>query len=185
MNAKKRLKDSLFTALASKSIDDITVSEIVEGADLCRATFYRYYDDKYDLLNQSFQETLDTLFAGTQGLSDQKTRSQLFFEYAYQNRDVLNNAFATLDYNGLKSFCYRYAYSFLGELFRSETPGLDAENAKMALEVYCRGIVETTADWIRQGMKVPPVVINTQIFSSLPQIFITNSTAPNEVEAVK
>lgn len=42
---------SFFNLLTQKPFTEISVGEICENADYPRATFYNYFDDKYDLLN--------------------------------------------------------------------------------------------------------------------------------------
>lgn len=44
-------KDGMFTLLAQKPFEEITVNELCELVNYPRATFYNYFDDKYDLLN--------------------------------------------------------------------------------------------------------------------------------------
>ena len=48
---KKVLSDTLIELLSKKDIKKITVTEVCKIADINRATFYRYYLDVYDLLN--------------------------------------------------------------------------------------------------------------------------------------
>ncbi len=45
----------------SKGIDSVTVKDICECAMVNRATFYRHYLDKYDLLDQYMDELYDLL----------------------------------------------------------------------------------------------------------------------------
>lgn len=58
---KKIIKDTLIDLLNKKDINKITVSEICKIADINRATFYRYYLDVYDLLEQIKQEFVTEL----------------------------------------------------------------------------------------------------------------------------
>lgn len=44
------LQQSLLSLLSEKSFEEIAVGELCEKAMLPRATFYNYFDDKYDLL---------------------------------------------------------------------------------------------------------------------------------------
>ncbi|WP_057819304.1 TetR/AcrR family transcriptional regulator [Schleiferilactobacillus perolens] len=43
--------DTLLQLAAEKSFDQISVNELCQRADYPRATFYNYFDDKYDLLD--------------------------------------------------------------------------------------------------------------------------------------
>jgi Transcriptional regulator len=42
---------AMFDSLAQKPFDKITVNGLCQKADYPRATFYNYFDDKFDLLN--------------------------------------------------------------------------------------------------------------------------------------
>ena len=48
------LQKAMLTLLAVKSFEEISVQELCEKAMLPRATFYNYFDDKYDLLGYCF-----------------------------------------------------------------------------------------------------------------------------------
>ncbi len=56
-----RTRQLLFKAfeelLAEKSLDAITVQDVADRATVNRATFYAHFEDKYDLLDQAFEET--------------------------------------------------------------------------------------------------------------------------------
>jgi|ADurb_Val_03_Slu_FD_contig_41_1157188_length_886_multi_3_in_0_out_0_1 AcrR family transcriptional regulator len=58
---KKNLKESLATLLLEKNINDITVQELVNRADINRGTFYLHYRDIYDMLSQIEAEMLEEL----------------------------------------------------------------------------------------------------------------------------
>lgn len=58
---KKLLKESLATLLMKKKLNDITVKELVDLADLNRGTFYLHYRDIYEMLSQIETEMLNEL----------------------------------------------------------------------------------------------------------------------------
>ena len=49
---KKIIKDTFIELLEQKSINKITVTELCTTCDINRATFYRYYEDVYDLMEK-------------------------------------------------------------------------------------------------------------------------------------
>ena len=53
------LKESFLTLLREKPVNQITVKEVCELAELNRATFYAHYRDCFDLLESIEQELLD------------------------------------------------------------------------------------------------------------------------------
>ena len=49
---KKVIKDTFIELLEQKPINKITVTELCTQCEINRATFYRYYDDVYDLMEK-------------------------------------------------------------------------------------------------------------------------------------
>lgn len=58
---KGAIRTTFISLLKEKPIEKITVKEICEKADINRATFYRYYENPYDLLEKLEGETMDNL----------------------------------------------------------------------------------------------------------------------------
>jgi AcrR family transcriptional regulator len=55
------LRDALIDLVSEQGFDTVTVGEIAERAKVNRATFYRHYEDKYDLVAQIFAEAVETM----------------------------------------------------------------------------------------------------------------------------
>jgi AcrR family transcriptional regulator len=53
---RKLLQKALLDAASDKGFAQVTVRDITERAMVNRATFYRHYEDKYDLLRQYLEE---------------------------------------------------------------------------------------------------------------------------------
>jgi AcrR family transcriptional regulator len=53
---RKLLQKALLDAASEKGFAQVTVRDITERAMVNRATFYRHYEDKYDLLRQYLEE---------------------------------------------------------------------------------------------------------------------------------
>jgi AcrR family transcriptional regulator len=55
------LQEAMIELISEKGFEAITVGDITERAMINRATFYRHYQDKYDLVAKIFEETADYL----------------------------------------------------------------------------------------------------------------------------
>lgn len=64
------IRDALISLIDEKGFDHITVQDITERAEINRATFYRHYQDKYDLLDKIVDEILDQFQSAFQLPSD-------------------------------------------------------------------------------------------------------------------
>jgi len=55
------LQDALIELASERGFDSVTVGELAERAQVNRATFYRHYQDKYDLVERIFQQAIEML----------------------------------------------------------------------------------------------------------------------------
>jgi AcrR family transcriptional regulator len=60
---QKLLREALFDLIEERGFDALTVGEITARAMVSRASFYRNYKDKYDLVEQIFSEAMQALMS--------------------------------------------------------------------------------------------------------------------------
>lgn len=58
---QKLLREALIDLIEERGFDALTVGELTTRAMVSRAAFYRNYQDKYDLVEQIFEEVMSTL----------------------------------------------------------------------------------------------------------------------------
>ena len=56
MRTRQILIDAVKSLLEKRQFDDITVQNILDEAGVSRKTFYRYFSDKYDLVNAYYND---------------------------------------------------------------------------------------------------------------------------------
>ena len=66
-SAKDYLEQSAQQLLAVKGIDRVTVKDICENCGVSTRTFYKYYRDKYDVINTCFNDELENFYRQHQG----------------------------------------------------------------------------------------------------------------------
>ena len=59
MNTKEIIKKAAFELLREFPLDTITIQMILNQADVSRKTFYRYYPDKYALMELYYRDFMD------------------------------------------------------------------------------------------------------------------------------
>ena len=60
---QKLLREALIELIEERGFDSLTIGELSERAMVSRAAFYRNYQDKYDLVEQIFEEAMSALIA--------------------------------------------------------------------------------------------------------------------------
>ena len=105
MNSSARTKEdfakSIKQILTYKTLDKITVKEIVDDSGMTRQTFYRYFHDKYDLVNWYFdklaQQTIKKM-----GISLTLEEGLIKkFSLLKKEKDFFTEAFKSKDCNSL------------------------------------------------------------------------------------
>lgn len=81
-------QNALETILRTKPFEKITVDQICDEALLHRSSFYRYFHDKYDLLEQLISNRLNQLMAES---SSEEDFIQLTINYVNDNRNVFRH----------------------------------------------------------------------------------------------
>ena len=87
---KKVLRESLAELLTEKSIQNITIRELTDKADVHRSTFYANFVDIYDLYNHVVETVINelrVLFTGTHDL-DSTQCNILLLEYISANKQI-------------------------------------------------------------------------------------------------
>ena len=72
---------NMFVLLSKQSFEEITVGQLCKAAQYPRATFYNYFDDKYDLLNYCWQTLAEQI-----GLSEYHHAKENEMFYLYLDR---------------------------------------------------------------------------------------------------
>lgn len=93
--SQKSLHDALISLVLEKNYDSITVQEILDRADVGRATFYAHFKGKDELLISGARDLRNTLNSAVQGeRSSSKPRevivgfNRAMFEHASEYREV-------------------------------------------------------------------------------------------------
>jgi AcrR family transcriptional regulator len=60
--SRKFIREAFIDLIDERGLEAVTVGEIIDRAMVSRATFYRNYQDKYDLVEQIFAEAMQSLF---------------------------------------------------------------------------------------------------------------------------
>ncbi len=84
---QRLLGNALVTLLREKRYDHITVQDILDRADIGRATFYEHYFDKGDLLTSEIARVVDLLdqhIASSGHTGTTFLPSRAFFEHVYE-----------------------------------------------------------------------------------------------------
>ena len=169
------IQQTFLDLLKKKTISKITVKEICDIAQINRATFYKHYQDTYDLLEQFQNEAIQGLLALIESSSEKSTEQTLFsiLTVMQENKEMFAK-FATMKED--KSFSFRLAVSCFEKM--NEMRMENGSSAPAFSGIYfgyiaggTNGIIEY---WLLNGMKESPADIAKTILklnSTIAQAF--------------
>lgn len=150
---KKNIKETFLTLLEEKTLDKIHVQEILDIAQINRATFYKYYLDKYDLAEQLSNACMDTIttlaekrFDKNRNLSEIKAVILDIYGYIKTNRRTV---LALWKSEGNSIHLYRDMENLLRSLCmeRLQAEGADTPEFQDYFATIYATLVLTTIKW--------------------------------------
>lgn len=178
---QKKTRESIFksfiTLLSKKHYNQITVGEIIEHANVGRATFYAHFETKDYLLKSLCEELFGHIF---ERANEQNSQHRYLFD-CNETGSVFLHLFQHLqknDNNILKLLSCQNNELFLGyfksnliQLIKNERYLFDSEKNKKVPENFwinhvCATFVETTRWWVENGMKESPETL-TEYFTNV------------------
>ncbi len=105
------LRETLLSLLQQYPLNKITVSRICEQADVNRSTFYLYYKDAYDLLDQIETELVEQISQALEGTSYMLPNVEMLqriYEIIYKTGICAASSLAS---SATRSSCARWATS--------------------------------------------------------------------------
>ena len=163
-NTKEAVTRVFSDLLKEKSIDEISVTEICQKANINRGTFYSHYKDPYDLRNkiqEAFLEKFKTNLAPL--LFSSSTDNLTNFDFVYSIIMFLKTNKETVDIivdrkgrdqtflNDVIKCGYQFVTFVYPEIFANNSN----EDISMFSSFVCGGCVQILLEWIKGNMQTP------------------------------
>ena len=153
---KKLLADGLKELLKKRTLDKITVKELVATCGVNRQTFYYNFQDIYELLEWIFVEEGNRLRQETADILDWKERLHVIVDEINQedNRRLILNAFYSVSQVQIDRFMQDYFRPSVEEIITENIRGVNIseEDREFMIRMYDLFWVDLIIRWIQTGM---------------------------------
>lgn len=162
MKTQSALMNSFLELLKTKNFKQITVQDLCDRAMVRRSTFYRHYNDKYDLLNEivgnffnkiheSHSDSL--LVKQPQSYFENIVRDTLYL--LLENKDTIQSLFTISYYDEVSRIVYKQLYKGVERQVDFDIRHVIrfSINLEAYKEFMAWGILRIIYSWLKEGQK--------------------------------
>ena len=151
---KEMLAESLMKLLARRTLDKITIQDIVDDCGYNRQTFYYHFHDIYDLIDWIFAAQTQELIEKCRACGSLDVGVEAVIAYMRGNRRLILNILRSVNGEKLLDNLYRSAQSIVLPALENH-PGvqeLSAEYRELVAGAFKYALAGLLIDWMRAGI---------------------------------
>ena len=147
----------------------ISVEMIMNEAKISRSTFYRYFKDKYEVMNANFKNLLD-YYVDPRRSRNYRDLCYHLFAYAQENLKMFRRALESRGFNSFSNFIYEYSYATALSITRSNRGGDGFTPAEeIQVDVFCNGICAVYRNIVCQRYAINPSAAADALYEMMPE----------------
>ena len=147
----------------------ISVEMIMKESGVSRSTFYRYFRDKYDVMNANYKDLLDYYISPEHSRSYRDLCHHLF-EYAGEHQKMFRRALESTGYNSFSNFIYSYSYQTALSITRLNRDGGGfSPTEELQVDVFCHGICAVFKNLVCQRYRIDPAEAADALYEMMPE----------------
>ncbi len=159
---------SFYQLIEKYNFSDITVKMICDKAGVSRSTFYRFFNDKHDVLISYFSMTYDKI--GNK-YPDAKDYKLLIYEYSqliYDDSKFFDSVLKISGQNSLRDHIYQTGFDYYVQHIENKTGKKITEELLFKIILFTAGMSSLYIEWIERGFSVAPEQLTEIIIDSMP-----------------
>lgn len=157
------------TLIKDLDFNKISVEMIMEKASVSRSTFYRYFKDKYDVMNATYKNLLDYYISPEHSKSYRDLCYHLF-KYGQENLSIFKNALNSTGFNSFSNFIYEYSYKTALAITKANRDGKGfTPMEELQVDVFCNGICAVYKKIVQQSYTLNPMDAAEALYEMMPE----------------
>ncbi len=164
VTTKDKIFQTFLEILNEKPFDKITVRDIVERCNINRNTFYYYYSDIYELLEELFKMEFSEMVSKYNSGFRWLVGFSRMIETCYGNKRIINNICASKSYEYLETYLFKSCREIMADYVTEIAAGknISRDNLEFIISYHQYGVIGIISEWFRTGMREEPQQIIKQ-----------------------
>lgn len=169
---EKAIKESFIKLLNERTLDRITVKDIVEDCGINRNSFYYHFQDVPTLLGQIVREQADLVITEYPTVDSLEAAMEAVISFALNNKNAVLHIFNSVSRDilekNLSDLCEyvigKYVDSIISDMKLSE------DDRRIIVGFLKCEFFGVTVDWINSGMKEDLMNDSRRFFEMMPEL---------------
>ncbi len=156
---KKKIASSMVELVEKKPIDKITITDITVNCDMTRQVFYRYFVDKYDLINWMYEEDCGSIiYTGEENFS-LKSWIEYIIDILEDKKSFYVHAIQDDSSKTFEKLILDKTRFYLKKIIEYKTATELTKQLEFLIEMTARGLVEMIIFEIEKEMPVKKEIL--------------------------
>ena len=156
---KKKIASSMVELVEKKPIDKITITDITVNCDMTRQVFYRYFVDKYDLINWMYEEDCGSIiYTGEENFS-LKSWIEYIIDILEDKKSFYVHAIQDDTSKTFENLILDKTRFYLKKIIEYKTAAELTKQLEFLIEMTARGLVEMIIFEIEKEMPVKKEIL--------------------------
>lgn len=168
-STKARIAAGFEKLLETRSFEEITTKNIVDESGVSKATFYRHFKDKYDVLGYGVKKSIESFLEPyMNGRCSLKNVHEDFHKYIFSKKDFFYRAMKTEGPNSFENLLIEASMDLFYKIYEGKSVAVTQEIEDIT-ELYCHGATSFLKKWIGGGFKEPLEYVSRITYESIPE----------------
>lgn len=157
-NMKERFAEALMEMLEERTLEKITVKDIVTKCGVSRQAFYYYFSDIYDIVEWVCLQETQKIVDENSEIDTWQVGYARTLHWCRDHKSLLINAYRSIEKEYVEYFMNRFLKPYVVKIVDKESVRIkvSATQREFIIKFFTLAINAITIDWVRNGMKEEP-----------------------------
>lgn len=164
-NMKKKFASVLVNMLEQKTLDKITIKDIVAVCGVSRQAFYYYFDDIYDIVEWIFLEAAGKVLEDYSDIDSWQFGYRSLMYWTKSHAKLVSNVYRSIQREYIETFMNTALRPYIDKVVELQAGGMNVTQAQKEFiaNYFTLSFNAVGLDWIRRGMQEEPDDIVRQL----------------------
>lgn len=180
ISTKQTILQAFNALLLENQFEKITIEMIAKRSKISKATFYRYFLDKYDVMNYSYRRLVENAIARPECRS-WESLYVILADMAQKDSARIRKAYSSQGVNSYSAYLFSFSYDTVEKVIKSARGGSGlSEEERCRLTHFCYGTVGLFYSWVNGDYSFSPETLGKYLYEAMPESLRTLWISPQE-----